>query len=83
MLITLRFFASIREAVGVGSEPWETTAVDVAGLRDALIARGVPYAEALARGKSVRIALDQTMCDESAALRAGAEVAFFPPVTGG
>ena len=83
MLITLRFFASIREAVGVGSETWETTAPDVAGLRDALIARGTPYADALARGKSVRIALDQTMCEESTLLRAGAEVAFFPPVTGG
>ena len=83
MLITLRFFASIREAVGVGSESWETTASDVAGLRDALIARGAPYTDALARGKSVRIALDQTMCEESTPLRVGAEVAFFPPVTGG
>ncbi len=83
MLITLRFFASIREAVGAGSESWETSATDVAGLRDALITRGAPYADALARGKSVRIALDQTMCEESTPLRDGAEIAFFPPVTGG
>ena len=83
MLITLRFFASIREAVGEGSQSLETTAHDVAGLRDALIARGAPYADALARGKSVRIAQDQTMCEESTPLRAGAEIAFFPPVTGG
>jgi len=83
MLITLRFFASIRESIGVGSESWETTAPDVAGLRNALIARGAPYADALARGRSVRIALDQSMCEESTPLRAGAEIAFFPPVTGG
>ena len=43
----------------------------------------LPYAQALARGKAVRPALDQVMADESAALREGAEVAFFPPVTGG
>ncbi len=83
MHIRLRFFASIREAVGVGSESWNTSATDVAGLRDALIARGAPYADALARARSVRIALDQTMCDESAVLCDGVEVAFFPPVTGG
>ena len=33
--------------------------------------------------KSVRLALNQVMCQESAALADGAEVAFFPPVTGG
>jgi sulfur-carrier protein len=81
--ITLRFFASIREAVGHGSEDWQTTAVDLAGLRDELIARGAPYATCLARGRAVRMAVNQAMCDETQAIAAGAEVAFFPPVTGG
>jgi molybdopterin synthase sulfur carrier subunit len=31
----------------------------------------------------VRIALNQLMCEESAEIVEGAEVAFFPPVTGG
>ena len=48
-----------------------------------LLARGGAYAEALAPGKSVRVALNQTMSDESALLVEGAEVGFFPPVTGG
>ena len=53
-------------------------------LRDELIARGGAYGEALARGKAVRLSLEQTMvADESAPLADGAEVAFFPPVTGG
>ena len=52
-------------------------------LRDELIARGGPYAASLARGRAVRMALDQVLSDESAALVEGAEVAFFPPVTGG
>ena len=52
-------------------------------LRDQLIAQGGAYAESLARGRAVRLALNQVMCDESAPLTEGAEVAFFPPVTGG
>ncbi len=39
--------------------------------------------EALARGRAVRVSVNQTMADESIALTDGSEVAFFPPVTGG
>jgi len=81
--IQLRYFASIREAVGTGSESLDTAADTLAVLRDELIARGGGYAEALARGRAVRVSLNQTMTDEAAALSEGAEVAFFPPVTGG
>ncbi|MBC5766151.1 molybdopterin converting factor subunit 1 [Ramlibacter albus] len=83
MKVTVRYFASIREAVGKGSEAVETSAATLAALRDELIARGGVYAASLARGKSVRMALDQAMADENLPLREGAEVAFFPPVTGG
>lgn len=83
MQVTVKYFASVREAVGRNSELVRTGATNLSGLRDALIARGGGYAESLARGKMVRVALDQVMCDESAPLVDGAEVAFFPPVTGG
>ena len=83
MKIQLRYFASIREAIGSGSETLETGAATLSALRDELIARGGAHAEALARGRAVRVSLNQTMADESAALSEGAEVAFFPPVTGG
>jgi molybdopterin synthase sulfur carrier subunit len=83
MKVHLRYFASIREAIGTGSESLETSATTLVALRDELIARGGAYAEALARGKPVRLALNQTMSDETAALSDGAEVGFFPPVTGG
>ena len=66
-----------------GGETLQTGSETVGALRDELIARGEPYASALARGKAVRLALDQVMCDEAAVLREGSEVAFFPPVTGG
>lgn len=83
MKVTVRFFASIREAIGQGSESLDTTAANLAALRDELIARGPVYADSLARGKAVRLALNQVMSDESALLTEGCEVAFFPPVTGG
>lgn len=83
MKIDLRYFASIREALGQTGESVETSAATLGALRDELIARGGPYAQALARGRAVRMALDQMMADESTALHEGAEVAFFPPVTGG
>ncbi len=82
MQIQLRYFASLREALGP-AESVATGATTVGALRDELIARGGAHAQALARGKAVRMALDQVMADESAALHEGAEVAFFPPVTGG
>lgn len=83
MKITVKYFASIREAMGQGSEPVVTSAATLASLRDELIARGGTYAQALARGKTLRMALNQTMADEATVLVDGAEVAFFPPVTGG
>lgn len=81
--VRVRYFASIREAVGQGSEDVTTAAETLGGLRDELIARGGGHGQSLARGRAVRVALDQVMGDESQALRDGCEVAFFPPVTGG
>lgn len=83
MKLSIRYFASIREALGQSLESLDTPATTLGGLRDELIARGGAYAQALAHGKAVRMALNQVMVDESAALSEGAEVAFFPPVTGG
>ena len=83
MKLTVRYFASIREALGCGSETVDTRAATLAALRDELIARGGPHAQSLARGRPVRMALDQVLSDESAPLAEGCEVAFFPPVTGG
>ena len=83
MRLTVKYFASIREALGTGQELVDTTAATVQGLRDELVARGGGYASSLAPGRSVRVALNQVMVDAQAALVDGAEVAFFPPVTGG
>ena len=85
MNLTLKYFASLREALGDGGAlAWmpdgEPTA---AALRAWLCTQSDAHAQALAPGRAVRVAVDQALADESALLRDGAEVAFFPPVTGG
>lgn len=83
MTVTIKYFASIREAIGVSAETFDTRASTLGALRDELIARGGAHADSLARGRAVRMALNQVMSEESATLADGVEVAFFPPVTGG
>ncbi|MES2298190.1 MAG: molybdopterin converting factor subunit 1 [Pseudomonadota bacterium] len=85
MTITLRFFASVREAVGCAQEELALPAgVDTVGaLREHLCARGGAWAEALSGQRALRMACDQIMCHPATVLADGCEVAFFPPVTGG
>ncbi len=83
MKLTLRYFASIREALGPAETMDIAPGATVGGVRDTLIARGGKHAAVLARGRALRCALDQVLCDENAAIVEGSEVAFFPPVTGG
>lgn len=83
MKIQLRYFASIREDLGLATESWDTQAVDAAGLLAELRARGGVHALALAEGRPVRVAIDQLMARADTPLRDGAEVGLFPPVTGG
>ena len=85
MNITLRFFASVREAVGAAQESLALPAdvATVGAVRDLLIARGGAWAQALAHERSLRMAFNQVMCDAGTEVKEGGEVAFFPPVTGG
>jgi molybdopterin synthase sulfur carrier subunit len=83
MKVQVKYFASIREAIGVPSEQLETTAATLGELRNFLLARSEAHAQSLAHGRALRMALNQVMAEESTALTEGAEVAFFPPVTGG
>ena len=64
-------------------ELYETRAKDLQALRLELIAIGSPYAESLAVGKAIRVALNQELVSENALISASDEIAFFPPVTGG
>jgi len=83
--LTLKYFASLRETLGAGGviEWTPEAAPTAAALRTWLRTQSPAHAQALAPGRTVRIAVDQALAAESATLRDGAEVAFFPPVTGG
>ena len=85
MKLELRFFASLREGLGLSSESITVPAEvkTIADLRGYLAQRGNPWAEVLASSKVIRCALNQEMVTDSTSLVEGAEVAFFPPVTGG
>jgi molybdopterin synthase sulfur carrier subunit len=85
MNIQLRFFASVREALGTSHEtlPLPPGVATVGELRGFLRDRGDAWATALAQGRSLRMACNQLMADDATPLQDGCEVAFFPPVTGG
>ncbi len=83
MKVRVRYFASLREALGADETVEMPEPSTVGDLRQLLLALGGRHAEVLARKRAMRTALNQTVCDEQAALIDGAEVAFFPPVTGG
>ncbi|RZL09402.1 MAG: MoaD/ThiS family protein [Rubrivivax sp.] len=88
MKITVRYFARVREALGPGEElDFEAGEPDapatVGALRQWLAGRSALHAHALAEDRALRAACNLAMCDDDEPLSDGAEVAFFPPVTGG
>lgn len=84
-MVTLLYFASLRERVGCAREqvPVPGPTATVAKLVDTLRARDERWAEAFAHGKAWRVAVNQRMADLATPVKPGDEVAFFPPVTGG
>lgn len=86
MRITVLYFARLREAIGHDRDELTLPAqvTTLGALRAWLIGRGAPWADAFGEVRRVRAAVDQVMvASDDAPLRDGAEVAFFPPVTGG
>ncbi len=85
MNITLRFFASVRETLGTSDEKLALPdgVRTVGAVRRHLMARGGAWALALSEDRALRMAHNQVMCHADQVIDDGAEVAFFPPVTGG
>ena len=85
MKVKVLFFASLREQLGRPSEELELppSVSTVGALRDHLRARGGAWETTFAPNRAVRAAVNQDMAQGNASIKAGDEVAFFPPVTGG
>ena len=84
-MVTILYFARLREALGTGSEEiaLPDNVADLASLRAALIQRGGAWAAELAEARPIRAAVNQDMAASDTPVRDGDEIAFFPPVTGG
>jgi len=85
MKITMRYFASLRERLGVETETLTLgpEIKDLHDLRLMLARRGDVWAEAFAPECALRAAMNQKLAEASSQIIPDAEVAFFPPVTGG
>ncbi len=87
MKVRVLFFARLREQLGSpgGEVELPGESATVAQLRALLVSRGDAWREALEgpQSRKLRIAVNQDMATPETVLRAGDEVAFFPPVTGG
>ena len=85
MKVKILYFASVREKLGKDAEEVELPAgvATVADLRGHLQRLGGSYENAFSEKALLRAAVNQDMVQAEAAIRAGDEVAFFPPVTGG
>jgi len=78
------YFAWLRERIGIDGEDVDPIAGETAtGLAQRLAARGGGHAAAFGDLDRVRCAIDQTMVALDTPLGNAAEIAFFPPVTGG
>jgi molybdopterin synthase sulfur carrier subunit len=83
--IRLVYLARLREAFGRADEDMALlmAAPTVAAVLATLRSRGGAWADELAPGRAVRVALNHTVAGGDALLRNGDEVALLPPVTGG
>lgn len=81
--VDILYFAWLRERIDSPRERVETTAATVAELMAELAARSERHAAAFADPASVRVALDQRLSEFTAPIAGVAEIAFFPPMTGG
>jgi len=84
-MITVLYFARLRETLGMSSEriAMPASVRDVKGLRALLVARGGEWQQELAPTRPVRAAVNQAMAQGDTQVADGDEIAFFPPVTGG
>ena len=85
MKVKVVFFAALREQLGTSAEELELPAAisTVAALKNHLMERGGAYGKAFGGKALIRTAVNQDMVQPTARIKAGDEIAFFPPVTGG
>jgi molybdopterin synthase sulfur carrier subunit len=83
-MIQLRYFASLRETLGIGDEQIELpeNVSDLPALTQWLQQRGESWQNALA-DQRLHVAVNQQIVSADSRVTDGDEIAWFPPVTGG
>ena len=83
-MLTIRYFASLREAMGCDHQqlPWQPAWQTVAHIKNHL-AEQPSWQAFIAMGTPILTAVNQAMVDDNHKITDGDEIAFFPPVTGG
>jgi len=81
--VTVRFFASLREAVARDAVELEVDEPRISGVRDKLAGLLTATQLAAVSAPGVKVCVNQTIVRGDVGLDSGDEVAFLPPVTGG
>ena len=83
--VTVRYFASVREGLGMGQEMIDLpdTIATVGEFLDWMRSRGSAYDAALSKELRVRAAVDRLHANPEASVRNAKEIAIFPMMTGG
>lgn len=82
-MVNILYFASFREVLGQADEELPAQHSTVASLISELALRGDVWKQALLENSNLQIAVNHDIASRETAIKAGDEVAFFPPVTGG
>jgi molybdopterin synthase sulfur carrier subunit len=82
-MLNVLYFASFRELLGTAKEQLPATHDTVEALITELAQRGESWQQALADNQNLQIAVNHDVAHRQTPIKAGDEVAFFPPVTGG
>lgn len=84
-MLTIQYFASIREALERDSEVLElpSDVRSVQSLIDHLLSSNPHFSTVFSEGNKVLVAVNQTVVARDHPLSGSDEVAFFPPMTGG
>lgn len=85
MVVTILYFAWVRERVGMAEERLDIPAgvATVQNLVEWLAGRSEGHRRAFADISRVRAAIDQQFTGFDSSIDGAREIAFFPPVTGG
>ncbi|WP_044408206.1 molybdopterin converting factor subunit 1 [Thiomicrospira microaerophila] len=82
-MVNILYFASLRETFGQAQEQVPAQFRTVGELVQSLAERGEQWRTHLLESNAIQVAVNHDIAHRETPIKAGDEVAFFPPVTGG